>query len=91
MGNDYQIKGPWIMGKRGATGYDDIRVSDADGIIIADVMGHGGDWVVHRARLIAAAPELLEELKRAERLLRMEGYQPSQSMISAIAKAEGRE
>lgn len=70
-----------------------VRIAGDDGITIANAKGHS-------ARLIAAAPELLEELKYAERLLRNAAdWAPSnttkyavllqsEKMLAAIAKAE---
>lgn len=42
------------------------------------------------ARLISAAPELLEALKDANRALVAEGIEPSEASLNAIDKAEGR-
>ena len=57
---------------------------------IAEVNNIGAGYEAN-ARLIAAAPELLEELQRARRVLVAEGYIPAATMDAAIAKATGEQ
>ncbi len=49
------------------------------------------DQIRANTRLMSAAPELLEELQRARRVLVAEGYIPAASMDAAIAKATGEQ
>jgi hypothetical protein len=80
---------PWRVGP-----VDDTLVSDADGRAVAAACArdYGKDWelIEANARLIVAAPELLEALKG---VLEIEGWDMAHPRYTAaraaIAKAEG--
>ena len=89
--------GPWIMTRRGEH-YHDIHgrrweelarvVTKTDGAIKDSAEG------MANAKLIAAAPELLEALKHLEGFLSNKGYSEHDPLVrgmarQAIAKAEG--
>jgi hypothetical protein len=62
-----------------------------DELQVAVALYLGGTALAKRnARLIAAAPELLQELKRAKSVIEGAGYPVDSSITRAIAKAEGR-
>lgn len=74
MSESQHTPGPWLMSKGHVVYLRDMR-QQSDGIL--DTIEIGTDkpnWVAHArtwedARLIAAAPDLLAELKRADRLI----------------------
>lgn len=77
-------QGPWHIARFEASTVD---IRDARGVTVAEV----GDTSMEdeaNARLIAAAPELLEALKAARDDLRVAGFDATVSMLDeAIAKA----
>lgn len=102
-----QTPGPWTVGRK--LPGEGILISGADGAPVAvvadETTGYGqlyGLPADENARLIAAAPDLLEALKVAERLLTEhlgrlsvkthfhEINQLENTIRAAIAKAEGR-
>ncbi len=100
------IQGDWYAsrsthdGESYPQGDDTVRfvyATQADGtkFIVAKVWsGDDGDYA-GTAKLVAAAPELLYQLKHAIRLLVAEGYPETyerwQELELTVAKAEGRE
>lgn len=87
-------KGPW----RVSTKPDVMFIHGAGALFIADLVNNHNPEQEANARLIAAAPELLEALKGAQeelRLIRMKDtnavYNPTIRILMelAIAKAEG--
>lgn len=77
--------GPWTV--------NDVSI-EADGGLVALAYARGKGSMKANARLIAAAPELLEALKAVERHndnpCRFDAY-VDRIVIDAIAKAEGRQ
>lgn len=77
--------GPWEM--------DGARIKKDENLTIARVgVAFDGDWSEANARLIAAAPDLLDACKQAETMLRYWGKQDGacyELINDAIAKAEG--
>jgi hypothetical protein len=76
----WKIDGKWIV--RGNNHTDDHYY------LICEVSGEKGIDNDANLKLIAAAPELLDELQKAHRFLRKNGY-PMDSINMAISKAEG--
>lgn len=72
MGNEI-TGGNWTVQDNSEDGYGQIRVdSDTFGAVAVCYSGGNGEkedvsWALANAKLIAAAPELLEELKETER------------------------
>ena len=78
--------GPWqmeICATRGAW------IKNKDGKWAAISAGETDEEAEANGLLIAAAPELLELLKRAETIIRQDGYILADEIQSAIAKATG--
>ena len=83
MSEGKHTKGLWIIKDNG---YGDLRVMSSNGLEIAEVSTAG----CHEdARLIAAAPDMLEALRDAIQLLDMEGYSTKEH-CAAISKATGQ-
>lgn len=81
--------GPWHKARGRAFGLYDIRVAIPGS---QDITGHPIAKAVSEedADLIAAAPELLEALKRARDGLSFDGQRYLAAIDAAIAKADGR-
>ncbi len=81
-------KGPWHVG---ITDSQSVR---ADGLLVATMACQRKEWQAN-ARLIAAAPELLEALERAVDIIQGEwpeeqwAEQGMPAMLAAIKKAKG--
>ena len=78
-------KGPWRLGSASAHS-GKARIVQLDGRTICRMEL---DSIEQDARLIAAAPELLETLKVAREILERNGI-ARHEIAAAIAKAEGR-
>ena len=83
------MPGPWVIGKQD---HDVIMIDTANGTAICDVYVDSDDRPAN-ARLIAAAPDLLEALLAAHSYLVMMGTDHANHIRSicraAIAKAKG--
>ena len=83
--------GPWVIGKQD---HDVVMVDTTSGTAICDVYGDSDDRPAN-ANLIAAAPDLLAELVRLERMVSkmrqtLDDDDPAlESARAAIAKAKG--
>lgn len=83
--------GPWEYAIEEDGGDNpDIAIVDKDGNIICDTGGGEYQARLTNARLIAAAPELLAELKKWLEWAKDEGVQGIESTKALIAKAEGK-
>lgn len=81
------IKAPWSAEQREEhNGW--WTVHDRDGQCVDD--SADGGFEEGKARLIAAAPDLLDALKMAQLWLDVDGRFDMQGINAAIAKAEGR-
>lgn len=97
MGNAKHALGPWVVGEDDElNGCPFLPIMAADGGCIAEVVPdysedhpHLGESERATARLIAAAPEMLEALKRVVRVADRE-TDDFIAARAAIAKAEGR-
>ncbi len=96
MAQAQHTPGPWFANKNTA-GYYDISTGDTDyspSFAAAHqnpYMQVDADVLDANARLIAAAPDLLEMLKVAQLWLDVDGRFDMQGINAAIAKAEGRD
>lgn len=82
--------GPWVIG-RSRRGHDVVMVDTASGTAICDVYGDSDDRPAN-ARLIAAAPDLLEALETLYRAVCIADadLRPGEELArEAIAKAKG--
>lgn len=81
--------GPWVIGKQD---HDVVMVDTTSGTAICDVYGDSDDRPAN-ARLIAAAPDLLEALEAAHGYLVMMGTDHADNIRgvcrAAIAKVKG--
>ncbi len=100
--------GPWVVGREAAIDYRPYHITGADGgSLVAWCAGGGPKRAIMgpeegaNARLIAAAPDMLEALRMAKETIRVwhgpnawdiyDRASPEMKAInSAIAKAEGR-
>lgn len=85
MSKDY-IRGPWHVGP-----VDDTAITDANGEAVAYVEGDYEKEAYEmeaRARLIAAAPDLLRILRVTSLCLQADGRFDTKAIDAAIAKAE---
>lgn len=94
--NTKHTPGPWMYAGAGAIKRDYTAIGCTDGETIASAWGHSnsGFFVSEKekeanARLIAAAPELLEQLQEMVRLAEHEGWEGFEKARAAIAKATG--
>jgi len=82
---------PWEINKDD-TGMNDSGTIEASGIVIVpDVYGRSKGEADANARLIAAAPELLEALEDACLTYAVHGEQPPEKWLAAIAHATGEQ
>jgi len=86
--------GPWVRGARVPESHA-MRILSRDGMLVAEARGAGGPWaqVVANANLIYAAPDLLEALEDAMRLMARSGAfimdgEAIKRLGAAIAKAK---
>ena len=92
MGNPGHTPGPWTAEYDGEDAAFQCRVwqDRPDGFQVAAII-EGGDEGEANARLIAAAPELLQRAKEARDVLRRDGAVfLADHLEQAIEKAEGR-
>jgi hypothetical protein len=92
--------GPWIVSgvRRKIGGMDCIRITrEADGGEVAyvqqtDTITKGWGLPLNDAKLLAAAPDMLEALKTCEEMVSTQNGPPNWDWVrQVIAKAEGRE
>ena len=90
-------KGEWKSYHDSMTARDAVCAEDGVGFFSKEVCRVKGDSQGERfanCNLIAASPDMYEQLKAAVAILRYEKYQDTQpvlrEMIKAIAKAEGK-
>jgi hypothetical protein len=86
--------GPWELNTQDTGLNDSGTILGAGVVIVPDIYGRSKAECDANARLIAAAPELLEELKTLSQLVAAhipdEAENWNRAALAAIAKAEGR-
>lgn len=87
-------KGEWKASKISRSGFITINTNpNTDDRLIVDIMVHKGleEEAEANARLIAAAPDMLEALKTCATLLEQLQFPGTEAIVlEAIAKAEGK-
>lgn len=85
--------GPWAAHKWDGEEWKEKRwhVSTDDGLAVCVSPRYADHANLSDARLIAAAPDLLDALKRVSDYICYEGSNVPEYVMDAIAKAEGRE
>lgn len=96
MSKTKHTPGPWYFGGKNRSGNYLVanRKIDRNGGISSEGEFVCRDAYLADARLISAAPEMLEALKEAEEICNFTGYQKTallRKIRAAIAKAEGRD